>query len=199
MQQQMTAFRFLQFRLRTLLLVFAIVALWLGWQVRQAERQRRAAGVVRAAGGIVEYDYESTTSGWFRPAWIRGLLGGDMLHDVVSVRFDGAAMMVDQRRYEHPTDEQFGAALAALEHLPALERLELGIMLPLKDSDLSRLAALPSLRRLTIYAPQVSDAGLEQLAELKQLETLEIDYTTATDEGIERLRQALPDCEIYAN
>ena len=97
--------RFFQFRLRTLLLVLTAISLWLGWQVRQAERQRQAVTAIAAAGGEVEYGVESH-GGWLRPEWLRGLLGNDYLYDVVAVTFDGQSMILDQRRYDFPSGEQ---------------------------------------------------------------------------------------------
>jgi hypothetical protein len=188
--------RFFQFRLRTLFVLLGVIALWLGWQVRQAERQQRAVAAIVAAGGVVEYDFESAGTNWWRPAWIRRLMGDDFLHDVVAVRFDGARLMVEERRYDRPTDERFVAALARLADLPGLERLELGIMLPLQDEDLKHIADLSHLRALIIYALQITDTGLEQLSALRQLQFLNVDYTSVTEEGVERLRRALPECRI---
>ncbi len=191
--------RFLQFRLRTLFVLLTAVALWLGWQVRQAERQRRAVQAILDVGGIVEYDFESSAANGWRPAWVRRLIGNDLLHDVVSVQFDGARMMVELRRYDLPTKEQFALALSHLGDLPALERLELGIMLPLTDADLANVAALAELRELTIYAQQVTDAGLEHLASLRRLEQFHIDSASVTRAGIDRLQQALPACHVVCD
>jgi hypothetical protein len=205
--QRTRLFRLLQFRLRTLLLLLAVLAIafaWLGWAVREAEldsrrtqRQRQAVEAILAVGGIVEYsDRAPASTSFWRPAWIRRCVSDESLHDVVAVRFDGAQMMVEQRRYDQPTSEKFAAALARLGDLPALEHLELGIMLPMTDDDLSRISRLTHLRRLIIYGQQITDAGLEHLASLTGLERLSMDYTSVTDEGIERLRRALPACGI---
>jgi hypothetical protein len=186
----------IQFRLRTLFVLLAVIAFWLGWQVRQAQRQHRAVAAIVAAGGVVEYDFPSGDANWWRPAWVRRLIGDDFLHDVVAVRFDGAQLMVEQRRYEHPTNEQLANALSGLADLPGLERLELGIMLPLQDGDLRHLAGLSGLRSLIIYSQQITDAGLEHLSVLARLEFLDVDYTSVSEDGVERLRRALPECYI---
>jgi hypothetical protein len=188
--------RFLQFRLRTLFVLLTALALWLGWQVRQAERQHRAVRAILDVGGVVEYDFQSQEANWWRPAWVRQLIGSDFLHDVVAVEFDGSRMLAEQHRYDLPTRDDLAGALAHLPDLPALERLDLGVMLPLTDGDLGRFAGLRRLKRLTIYAPQVTDQGLEHLASLSGLERLDVDYTSVTQDGIDRLRAALPKCEI---
>ena len=47
--------RCMRFSLRTLLLVTAIVACWLGVQVNRAQKQRAAVAAIVAAGGFVMY------------------------------------------------------------------------------------------------------------------------------------------------
>src|SRR5262245_44856035 len=188
--------RLLQFRLRTLLLVLTAVGLWLGWQVRQAERQRQAVAAIVDAGGEVEYDFAAAHGGWCRPDWLRRLLGDDYLYDVVAVTFDGQNMMLDQRRYDFPSRGQLSAALAHLGDLPALERLDLARMLPIADGDLVHLAPLRQLKRLTLYGPQITDEGLAHLTGLTRLEQLDLSYMSATSDGVQRLPLALPGCQI---
>ncbi len=192
--------RFLQFRLRTLLVLvtaLSVLAAYVGWQVRRAERQRRAVEAILAAGGFVEYDFEASAEhDLWRGTWLRRWLGNDLLHDVTAVEFDAARMMIDSRRYDPPSEEQLAAAIARLTDLPALERLRLGMMLPVSDDDMRRLATLTRLKQLTLYAPLVTDEGLAHLAALTGLERLHVDYTSATQDGIDRLRAALPGCDI---
>src|SRR5438876_3650249 len=52
--------RFLQFSLRSLMLVTLAVAAWLGYEVHQARTVQRQAAAIRALGGEVEFE----TSPW---------------------------------------------------------------------------------------------------------------------------------------
>src|SRR5262245_23192041 len=52
--------RWLQFSLRSILLLTLVVALWLGYEVRQARRVERAFVALRALGG----DADSEPAGW---------------------------------------------------------------------------------------------------------------------------------------
>ncbi len=50
--------RWLQFRLRTLLLLVLVLCGWLAWMRYEAREQREAVEWVREMGGSVTYDYE---------------------------------------------------------------------------------------------------------------------------------------------
>jgi hypothetical protein len=98
----------LQFRLRTLLIGIGLVALWLGWSVNSASRQRRAVREILDRGGIVFYDYQLARGSIERlpdavsphPKWLRWLLGDDYFHDVVWAGFDKTATNDDFAIFE---------------------------------------------------------------------------------------------------
>jgi hypothetical protein len=76
--------RFLQFSLRTLLVVMLIVCVTLGWKVNKAKRQREAVAWVQESGGSVSYGYEFDDARKRvpnpqppGPKWLRELLGID--------------------------------------------------------------------------------------------------------------------------
>lgn len=90
--------RWLRFSLRTLLLLTAVVACWLGVQVNKARKQRAAVAAIWDAGGTVMYD-------WYRdwalqksetpfaadeppkpgPDWLGNLIGNEYFQKVVGV------------------------------------------------------------------------------------------------------------------
>jgi hypothetical protein len=149
--------RWLQFSVRSLVLSLTIFALWLGWQVHRARRQREAVETIEAAGGIVTYQDEQSSADDQIPAkaaprergWLARVLGDAYVDTVV------AAQLVNG------TNEE----LVAASRLPRLERLAL-FNSHLTDEDLSLLRGLTKLRSLTVAA--ISDAGWEHLGAIGQ-------------------------------
>lgn len=90
--------RWLQFSLRSFLIVLTIGCLWLGWKVERARRQRETVKAIEASGGWVHYDWQSprvakNASFWAgtsfnskatidAPPWLRRLIGDDFFQDV---------------------------------------------------------------------------------------------------------------------
>ena len=56
------------FSLRTLLVALTIVAIWLGWWVRTAERQKQSVAAIRELGGWVYYDFQVDEDDEFVPS-----------------------------------------------------------------------------------------------------------------------------------
>ena len=50
--------RLLQFRLRTILLLTTVVAIWLGWWMTSARQQREAVAALRKIGAYISYDFQ---------------------------------------------------------------------------------------------------------------------------------------------
>lgn len=89
----------LQFSLRTLLLVVLLASAGMSWmvvKVQQARRQRQAVEAIRALGGFVTYDYaidqaygHPVNAEAPGPGWLGSVLGADFFADVVRVNCDG--------------------------------------------------------------------------------------------------------------
>ena len=83
--------RWLQFSLRTLMVLVLVLGCGMGWfayELQQAQRQRDAVEAIRNLGGIVAYDYQVSASRLRRmppPEWARRLVGDDFLANVVLV------------------------------------------------------------------------------------------------------------------
>jgi hypothetical protein len=174
--------RWVQYRLRILLVVVAVLAIPSGWlvaQVLQARRERLAAAAIEELGVEVGW---SEPSG---PTWLWALLGDDLI--------DGRHVDAVQLIGDKGTD-------AALEHLKVLDQVQI---LDLTGSEVTNaglqdLRGLNQLQSLWLCGTQVSDDGLENLKGLNSLQDLYLAKTKVTDAGIKRLQQALPHCKILA-
>ncbi len=97
-----TCRRWLQFSLRTFLIVLTVGCLWLGSKVERARKQREAVEAIEAVGGVVQYDWQGDIASWkciaeFRlapvatepptPKWLRVLVGDHWFQNVKSVVF----------------------------------------------------------------------------------------------------------------
>ena len=181
--------RWLQFRLRTLLIAVLVLSVPLSWfavKMEKARRQREAVEVFRKLGYTL-YDWEAVegtfAGGPEEPPWLLNLLGIDYFHKVVYVSLG-----------DYITD-------ADLEHLTSLPHVEdLTIRAPnasITDAGLEHLERLPNLQRLSLHLnSQITDAALLHVTNLCHLRGLWLEDTGCTQEGVERLQAALPDCSI---
>src|SRR5687768_2956799 len=89
--------RWLQFSLRTFLVLLTVFGVWLGLHVRSARNQKESVEAIRRLGGWYYYDfqnYDPKTSKvdlqaepW-APKWLLAYLGDDFFHDVVMVNMN---------------------------------------------------------------------------------------------------------------
>jgi hypothetical protein len=207
--------RWFQYSLRTLLVFVTLSAVpcsWLGWKIRQAERQRKAAAAI---GGEVVWSKP------IGPVWLRRLLVDGLFMHVESVDLSGqpdidAKLKNLQRLNQLQTLSLFwesdftDAGLenlkglkqlqalglwgtdkvtdAGLENLKGLDQLtELDLIGNFTDAGLENLKALDHLRELMLGSDKFTDAGLENLEGLSQLENLTLLGTGITDAGLEHL------------
>jgi hypothetical protein len=123
-----------RFRLRTLLVAVALIALVLGWRVDKAHRQRLAVAAVKKRGGSVLFDDQRIrVTPPSVPRWLERSVGREFFHEVVWADLGGTEL----------TDEGLSdlADLAGLQGL-ALSGTRIG------DAGLASLRRLPRLRRL---------------------------------------------------
>jgi hypothetical protein len=196
--------RWLQFSLRTLMLVVLMVSVPLGWfgmKVRVAEREDAAVDAIQALGGGISYRSDDLPT----PAWI------PRRHAVkVLAVFLGETQTTDAdlgRLKEHlrtlPHMEELklqktritDAGLEHLEEFTNLEELDLSST-PISDAGLVHLKPLSRLRCLQFTGSHITDDGLAHLSGLTQLIWLYLDNTQVTDAGVAELQRALPYCEI---
>lgn len=172
--------RWLQFSMRTVLVLVTLLCMALAVWVVPAERQRRAVAAIGKLGGVVDYK-KPAASETFPVALLRRWLPPDYFGEVESLYLSNTGV----------TD----AELTHLERLPGLRYLNLYYS-GVTDAGLVHLERLTRLERLSLTNAQVTDAGLAHLHGLTSLRWLYLNNTRVTDEGLARLRRALPNCRI---
>ena len=101
-KDQMTKFlrRSLQFKLRSFLLILAIVCIWLGWYSVRVQQQREAVDWVLKNGGAVRYDYEYQGQKFIPdsqpsvPKWLLDTLGAEYFSAVTWVKLSNMPKQV---------------------------------------------------------------------------------------------------------
>ncbi|NLE60486.1 MAG: hypothetical protein GX616_19245, partial [Planctomycetes bacterium] len=172
--------KFPQYSLRTIFIVFFVVALILGCVmsvVRRVERQRNAIAVIRSQSGGVVYERPDAET-WCgdgddreknRLTW-RGWLD-DLLYDVQTVVC-----------FEYTPEIS-----KSLQDIPNVYNL--CILSGVHGTDLVVLPDLPNLRMLSIWrANSLDDNAIQTLGRLIQLETLVLKDAPITDSGLRFLQ-----------
>ena len=106
--------RWYQYSLRSLMIVVTLACIAMGWvatKMKQARQQKAAVDAILKVAGGITYDYQKdafdTTSKPPGPAWLRKVLGDNLLVNVTRVDL-----------------HQSGASDALLEHLKRLTQLQ---------------------------------------------------------------------------
>ena len=177
-----------QFSLRSLLILFVVVALPSGWMAmgaKQARRQSVMLGKVVALGGSVQDDW------WFcfyvgkeERGWPERFFGDEFVHDINMVDFRNVAL--DDRRLARLCETDGMETVLYLW----LERTKI------TDKGLGALRRLARLRTLGLSGTAITDAGLEHVKALGTLRFLDLSETKVSDGGVKRLQEALPNCRI---
>lgn len=175
--------RWFQFRLRTLFILTAIVAVGLGtltlkWRVQQ----QRAATLESLKSHLSEGAYVwirwSDVPWWSaEPRHVGFGARGDGLPAVPGVNDQQLGQLIPRLRTVESLSLQASpvthVGLAHLEGLPKLESLSIGGC-TLGDAELEVLAGLTGLRQLSLSYTGVTDSSLAHLRDLSTLEHLEL-------------------------
>jgi hypothetical protein len=166
--------------LRMLLLLILVAALWLGWRVDKARRQRLAIAQVKKYNGFVCFDYEYADGNIIPnaqpkgPKWLRRNAGDDYFREVRRVIYSNQPLSdatlapltdlggIEELRFL--TSFHYGKA--PVDPPPGLERST--------ESGLSRLEGLTRLRRLELLNIELSSSMLRHLNRSTQLEELKL-------------------------
>jgi hypothetical protein len=180
--------RWLQFSLRSLLMLMVVCAFasaWLTRKVAQKRAEREAAEALAKAGASVMYDYQRgpappTAPG---PKWLQNVLGADLFNSVEQVHFIGRDKLLAGTRGNVTDDD-----LRNLPALPDLKTLGFTLTPKITDAGLANLKGLSGLRWLAIGGTGIGDAGLANIKGLSRLESLFLGGNQITDAGLTDLQ-----------
>lgn len=149
-----------RFSLRVLLVIVTVAGVLFAWMASlesRARNRRRSQESIRAKGGTVTWDVESTSHQHspLAPQWLVHKLGYEYFGTSVSVNIP------------HSSD----ANLKILNEFDEVRSLQLKKS-QLTDGGMRFISQLGSLDYLLLDAPLVSDVGIEYLSNLKHLEML---------------------------
>jgi len=155
--------------------------------IDKKRRERAAIAVCEQSGWELRYKWVANASKEEPgPAWLRWLMGDNILSSVVYIRFNGQV-----------TDD----TLVVLESLPDLEEVYV-IGKGISDTGLKHCTGLHQLRVLDVSRNAVTDQGLVYLKGLTGfkgmggLQHLNVAQTAVTAAGVAKLQEALPRCQI---
>ncbi|HEV7222461.1 MAG TPA: leucine-rich repeat domain-containing protein [Pirellulales bacterium] len=140
--------RWMQFSLRTVLVLVTLLCIALGLWVVPAERQRRAVAAIQELDGRVSYVEADPASEMFPLTFLRRWLPPDYFNEIKYIAL-----------YRSKDTD---AGLAHLQGLTSLQRLYLDNT-QVTDAGLTHLHGLTSLQGLYLDNTQVTDAGLAAL------------------------------------
>lgn len=183
--------RWLQFRLKWLLLFVAVLSAplsWLGWKLEEKRRERWAEKELGKFSVAIMLNYVTDEDPFGDvesppppgPAWLRRLFGDDCFVHVESVCC-----------WESKLDPDIN-----LDHVSGPAREGMSDNPPLNDGALVYLRYFPNLRELSLDGSEVTDAGLRHLYSLSRLESLDLKDTKVSAGAVANLRKMLPNCKI---
>jgi hypothetical protein len=174
--------RWLQFSLRTFLLMIALISAWLAFYYIPAQRTDRAAKASQEKGISVSYDYQHVpgTSPFSYssrvpqpgPAFLRKLFGDGLFQHAESISRDHAVVKADD--------------LSPLESIPTIRSVSFATC-QIGDEHLKHLVGLRRLENLGLYEGQITDQGLLNLAHLTELRTLDLSKNQIHGDGLKHL------------
>ena len=201
--------RWLQFSLRTMLVLTLVSSAWLGRFVDRARRQKQAIDLILEEDGGVIYQHEVKADvdadAWLEgtrdaldldaapaPAWVCRSLGEEYFLRVVcaSLWRHAADDVAAQRLIDLPWLEELhlrgfrGRDFSQLEGVPGLRRVFIG-----SNGAGIRLGHLQASRKLEVLNVQgrFSDADLEDLEQFAALRELDLSSPSLTDQTLRRI------------
>ncbi len=196
-----------QFRLRSILIVFVVASLFLGWAATRLQYLRRQNSLVQRltdrgfnadfrGGNLYNLSYRSNPSHRLLPGDIANL---NEFPELVSLSLQGDQITDKHLRYLENLHHLISLTLdhtnvtdAGLAHLANLEGLTALNLLgtPITDAGLAPLTKLPNLCSLNLENTRVTDKGVQYLLQMPSLAYVTLTGTEVSESGVERLRNA---------
>lgn len=156
--------------LRTLLLVFTVMAALIAFKANQVRRIKNAKTAIVENGGQIAYSLDGSIAPKLSgPKWLHGIGEEFFARDVVRVAF--------------PYYPDAGTLIKSNSETQKLS--------PATDDILNLLRPLSGVEWLVLTNSEVTDSGLNHVTKLHQLQTLHLNGSTSiTDEGIRLLSQS---------
>ena len=186
--------------LRSLLVLFTLLAIWVGVIANRAREQRRIVNALsQYPNAMIMYDYQWDLSAGGEipkprplspppgPLWVRSRLGDEYFVTVIGLFLTGD--------WNRASDPPLREALETIGELPNLRVLSLE-GLPITDAELGAVAGQTNLTYLWLDETPISDAGLVHLRRMRKLKYLYLRQSNVTDAGIDALKRELPDTRI---
>jgi hypothetical protein len=194
--------------LRGLLVIVLVIAVWLGWVVNKARRQREAVAALQKFGGFVHYDWEFVNGpvkvpqgnllwmpswGKFTPArkpwapeWLRRAVGDEYFQSIahVSLYVDIKKGVADATWVNMgPADD----ALCKLGTQTDVRTLQIGGQ-QVTDENLRYVGQMTGLEELSIsWGHHLTDKGIVHLSRLRRLHIFQLDHSKITDASLEAI------------
>lgn len=206
----------IRFRVRTLLLLLAILCCVLAYHCNRCRQQQESVEQILAIGGIVTYEEDATKH-------LLSFLGRDFVADVESVEFpknatDEDLKLIRKLRGLKSVDLAYcyGISDEGIKQLRSASQLEELILngnsertnfvpmgktagIAITDDSLRHISQITTLKRLELWNNHFSDEGVEVLKKLTSLEYLGISSRHLTRPKIAELQRCMPNCYIEAS
>ncbi len=183
--------RWFQFGLRTFLVAFTLLGIWLGVIAQRAAQQRRAIEAIRSRGGQIVFQHQHDNAVVI-PAGtpITGenmrVLGGSRTVAVVN----GVRTFVTDVDIKLPNNDASPPGPGWLRSLLGDDHFQSVYSISVQscsDDDLARISTLPSVNKLHIGGVEITDKGMAHLGKMTSLESLRLVAILVKDDGVARL------------
>jgi hypothetical protein len=200
--------RWVQFSMRTVLVLTTACGILLGWRANDVRRERDALALVESLGGYATFDYQCdfdkdelrvVDPGREAPrnSWLMSMVGEEYFRHIACIFFrDTSVTDKDLKRItglaglvslDLPECKVTVAELTSLARMRQLQMLNLSDT-QVTNAGLVHLKGLRRLHGLSLIRTRISSEGLVHLQGLSGLHTLRLDNTQVTDSGLANLQ-----------